>query len=135
MDLSEEAALPAPGGPLPNADTVPLPLVADGAQEEQEAHVLRSAVLARPAPLVGLPWGARTPSLFGADASLPVHDPARMQARSRAHLHHYCVLQDDCTFIGCGRDQNRHLMAHYNLAKKVRCLPVLRLLPALCGCC
>jgi hypothetical protein len=29
-------------------------------------------------------------------------------------------VQANCTFIGCGRDQNKHLMAHYNLAKKVR---------------
>lgn len=32
--------------------------------------------------------------------------------------HLWACLGANCTFIGCGRDQNKHLMAHYNLAKK-----------------
>jgi hypothetical protein len=39
-------------------------------------------------------------------------------------------VQANCTFIGCGRDQNKHLMAHYNLAKKVRPPPLATCVPA-----
>lgn len=83
-------------------------------------------MLTRPAPPVGLSWGTRT----RLSSSPPLLLHSRLVVASVFPPAHAFRVQANCTFIGCGRDQNKHLMAHYNLAKKVRPPPLATCVPA-----